>query len=220
MRHALRLASLALSLALLGVWFTWFRPGLLGGSTHYILVSGHSMEPTLWTGDLAILRKQPTYAKGDIVAFQVENGGVVIHRIVGGDAKAGYRMRGDNRDSEDFWRPKPENIGGKMWFHIDKVGLAIGWARQPQQLPVVAALAGFIAVFTSGGGGKNRRAPPQPWRSAPTVHGRRYFIPFEHPLREVEPVELEPPPRGFRPGARETAHAHLYDLKPRRRWGL
>jgi signal peptidase len=197
----------------------WFRPGLLGGSTHYILVSGHSMEPTLWTGDLAILRKQETYGKGDIVAFQVENGGVVIHRIVGGDAKKGYVPRGDNRDTVDFWRPKPANIGGKMWFHIPKIGIAVTMMRAPQNLPVVAALAGFLAVLT-GGGGKNRRAPPRLWLSAPTALSRRYFIPFGHPLRDVRPVELVPPPRGFSAGGRETTHAHVYDLKARRRWGL
>lgn len=155
--RVLRLGGLSLTLALAAVWFVFLRPTFMGGSTAYILVSGISMEPTLYTGDLAILRKQDAYAVGDVIAFQVE-GGVVIHRIVGGDAKSGYVPRGDNRDSDDMWRPTPNNIGGRMWFHVPKVGLAIAVLRQKQNLPVFAAFAGAFLVL-AGGGKRKARAP-------------------------------------------------------------
>lgn len=107
------------------------------------------MQPTLYTGDLAILRKQDTYAVGDVVAFQVE-GGVVIHRIVGGNAREGYVMKGDNRAEKDLWRPKPSNIGGRMVIHIPKVGLLIAVARNKQNLPIVVGLFAFVAVLVGG----------------------------------------------------------------------
>jgi signal peptidase I len=215
------LASLALSVALLGVWFAFFRAHLLGGSTNYILVSGHSMEPTLWTGDLVILKKQRTYSVGDIIAYQVENGGVVIHRITGGDAAEGYTTQGDNRETADMWRPKPQSIGGRQWIHVPKIGIAITMMRAPQNLPVVAALAGFLAVLTSGGG-KKRRAPPQAWPAAAAAHSYRYQIPPSHPAYRAKPAgEVERPRR--RPATRaapETVHAAAYDLWPQRRWRL
>ncbi|MER3397507.1 MAG: hypothetical protein C4316_03050, partial [Chloroflexota bacterium] len=92
-------------LALFG-WFFFLRPGFLGGPAGYIIVSGPSMEPTLYEKDLAVVLAQDEYALGDVVAFRVE-GGIVIHRIVGGDPQAGYITRGDNRESPDMWRPKP-----------------------------------------------------------------------------------------------------------------
>lgn len=107
------------------------------------------MQPTLYTGDLAILRKQDTYAVGDVVAFRVE-GGVVIHRIVGGNAREGYVMKGDNRAEKDLWRPKPSNIGGRMVIHIPKVGLLIAVARNKQNLPIVVGLFAFVAVLVGG----------------------------------------------------------------------
>lgn len=148
---------MALTATIAAVWFAHLRPTFLGGSTAYILVSGISMQPTLHTGDLAVLRKQETYAKGDVIAFQVQ-GGVVIHRIVGGNAKGGYVPRGDNRKTEDLWRPKPANIGGRMWFSVPKVGLAIAFVRQKQYLPVFAAFVGAFLVLAGGGKPKPKTA--------------------------------------------------------------
>ena len=151
---------------MLAAWFFLARPAILGGSTSYILVAGQSMEPSLYTGDLAVLRRQAAYVPGDVIAYQVP-GGVIIHRIVpGGNAQDGYVTQGDNRDTKDGWRPKPSSIGGKMVLHVPKVGFGIALLRQPQNLPVVAGLMGFLMVF----GGK-RKKPVR--RSKPPAVGSR-----------------------------------------------
>ena len=63
------------------------RPGpFLGGPASYVIVSGHSMEPTLYTGDLVVVHQRDEYSVGDMVAFEIEGGSQVIHRIVGGSA--------------------------------------------------------------------------------------------------------------------------------------
>ena len=210
----LKAASIVTTIALALAWCVYLRPAFLGGTAHYILVSGISMEPKLYTGDLAVMRKQPTYAKGDVLAFQVQ-GGVVIHRVIGGDATKGYRMQGDNRSEPDMWRPTPSNIGGKMWFHIPKVGLAIALVRQPGNLPVFAGFAGAFLVLM--GGGKKQRQK-RLWRPGEPAHAVLYDV--EPARRARKPLTRFVLARND--GTRlcplyETSHAHLYDLVPRSR---
>lgn len=139
MRKILSFLAVMLSL----VWFIYFRPAFLGGPASYIIVSGVSMEPTLYTGDLAVMQRQAAYAPGDIVAFRVP-GGHVIHRIVGGSAEEGFITRGDNKTSTDPWRPRPEDIAGRMWFHIPGGGRPLQVLRQPKYILALGGLAAFL----------------------------------------------------------------------------
>ena len=90
------------AMVLFVVWLLLFRPTYLGGPATYVIVNGKSMEPTFYTGDLAMVRQQDSYAVGDIVAFEVESsegyrvadGGIVIHRIISGSAPEGFVMQG------------------------------------------------------------------------------------------------------------------------------
>lgn len=134
-------------------WAFFLRPVFLGGPASYIIVSGVSMEPTMYTGDLAVLLSQDGYELGDIVAFKAP-GGNVIHRIVGGSAEAGFTMRGDNKNSVDPWKPKPDEILGKLWVHVPGAGRALAYLRQP--LPLAATVAG-LALLSLLGGQKARR---------------------------------------------------------------
>jgi signal peptidase I len=140
------------------IWFQWFRPLFLGGPTSYIIVSGISMEPTMYTGDLAILQKQQRYQVGDVVAFQVP-GGNVIHRIIGGSAEEGFILQGDNKNGPDPWFPKPEHILGKLWVHLPGVGHHIARLQEPVPIAVLTALLlfGSMAGAGKGSAGSRRR---------------------------------------------------------------
>jgi len=107
-----------------------FWPQQLGGSVAFVSVKGISMTPTLREGDLVVVRGAPDYHVGDIVAFTVpphyrDAGLGVIHRIIGGNAFAGYIAKGDHNPAPDPWRLTVGDIVGKQWFHIS--GFA-GWA--------------------------------------------------------------------------------------------
>ena len=137
---------------LAAAWVLLFRPAFLGGSVTYVTVQGVSMEPTLSTGDLAIVREQDSYGVGDIVAFHAE-GAIVIHRIVRGSAEEGYIVQGDNKEFPDLWRPSGQDILGRMWISIPWGGHVLAFLRHPLILGSVVGGLGMISVL-SGGSGK------------------------------------------------------------------
>src|SRR5437899_6149235 len=106
LRYAKKAAAIAAQLAFVAalVWFCW--PQGLGGRSGWVMVSGTSMLPRLHTGDLVLVERQSSYHAGEVVAYhvpkgQVGAGHVVIHRIIGGNGKTGWTMKGDNRTAPD-----------------------------------------------------------------------------------------------------------------------
>ena len=161
-----KLVTLAPLLLLLGAVY-FLRPPFLGGSVTYVMVSGHSMEPTMHTGDLALAWRQDRYGVGDVVAFRAEQGersGMVIHRVIGGDSQQGYRMQGDNNDWVDPWEPTPAQVAGKAFFFVPRLGALFGYLQgDPLRLALAVgglsiyfSLAGLLLAGSSGGGRRQR----------------------------------------------------------------
>lgn len=121
-RRLLGLATSALWLigALVVGWLLW--PSSLGGCTTLTIVSGESMEPTYYTGDLVVSRCGPVEV-GDVIVYSPPDvgGARVIHRIVGGD-ETGWVVQGDNNDFLDPWEPTEENILGAAVLHVPQLG--------------------------------------------------------------------------------------------------
>ena len=110
------------ALLIAGLWFVW--PSTLGGCTTLTVVSGHSMEPTYYTGDLVVARCG-TPAVGDVVVYrptEVSGTARIIHRIVGGSGTSGWQMKGDNNSFDDPFRPTNADVVGVAVLHIPQVG--------------------------------------------------------------------------------------------------
>ena len=108
-RGALR--PLVLLVAVVLAW-DLIAPVQLGGRVSYVNIRGTSMEPTLFTGDLMVLRSSDTYAVGQVVAFVSDmNGAIVVHRIVdvAGDR---HLLKGDNNAFLDRYTPTADEIIG------------------------------------------------------------------------------------------------------------
>ena len=147
-RRVLSAALLVATLA--GAWL--LLPTLLGGRVAYVEVTGHSMDPTLSSGDLVAVRRQAHYRVGDLIAYQIRKGDfgagrIVIHRIVGGDAEQGFLIRGDNRKTDDMWHPTPADIRGVRWFRIPAAGAVVDRVRTPMGVAAFAALLSVLAVL-------------------------------------------------------------------------
>jgi signal peptidase I len=150
-RMAAKVATALFLIAIAG-WVVFLRPANLGGPLTYVIVSGESMEPTLFQEDLAVVRKQSSYAPGDVIAFKVAEGeagqgAIVIHRILE-EGPDGYVMQGDNKPIPDIWTPVDDEITGKLWFHVDGAGKILAFGRSPLILALFAAALAFVLVVT------------------------------------------------------------------------
>jgi signal peptidase len=144
----MKIAGWAVATGAFVAWFVLLRPTFLGGSTSYVLVSGTSMLPTLHSGDLVIVHKHQTYAKGDLVAYHVPKGDpaagdLVIHRILRRLPDGGYLTKGDNNSLPDIWRPTPRDVAGKEWLRVPHAQAVVSSVRRP---PVIAALAAILVA--------------------------------------------------------------------------
>lgn len=184
-RRARRSAGNLVFAVALVFWALFLRPDALGGSASYVLVSGHSMQPNLQTGDLVITHRKDTYAAGDVIAYRVPKGepgagARVIHRVIGGSARDGFRTQGDNREEPDIWRPRPRDIEGTLWVRLPKLGTLLLMLSTPFGLATSAGLMAFLMV---GGG-----APP-PKRRASTEQPapREDLVPDNPPEGPAQP---------------------------------
>jgi len=206
-----RLALTGATVALVVAWVLLLRPQLLGGPAAYVIVSGHSMEPALQTGDLVLALESSSYRVGDVIAFRIPKGdpgagALVIHRITGGSARTGYVTRGDNRDGPDEWRPKPADVLGKRVLAVPRVGLLLGWVQTPLGLAIAAGLAAFL--FVGAGSKRARRYPPDCDSDDVYSLSRRFASTGPAYSRPAPPARGRPPSvtsgRGARSAARDV----------------
>jgi signal peptidase len=150
--HTNKAASMALVVLVCLFWAQYLRPQSLGGNAGYVLVSGHSMLPRYKTGDLVVVERHASYHVGEVIAYRVPKpdpmaGAQVIHRIIGGDAKHGFVVQGDNRTAPDVWRPRPRDIVGAKALRIPGAIVILQFLRAPIFLALLAACFVFVHVL-------------------------------------------------------------------------
>jgi signal peptidase I len=126
------------------LWFA-FAPLKLGGWTSYIVISGNSMEPNFHFGDLVITRRQTAYQMGEAVAYYDPLlGGVIYHRIVE-IVDDRYILQGDANAWLDSHEPTAEDVLGREWIYLPRMGNLVERARQPGWLGAILAV--FVAML-------------------------------------------------------------------------
>jgi signal peptidase len=129
-------------------WFLW--PMALGGSTSLVIVSGSSMEPTYFQGDLVIARDiEPSI--GDVIVYAPEGlgGAQVVHRIIGGDAEAGWELQGDNNDFVDPFTPTADEVRGVVLVHYANLGRLSALVLNPLVWAFVLVIAIGLLLWYS-----------------------------------------------------------------------
>lgn len=175
MRSTIGWAGTAAIVAVL-VWFGW--PSTLGGCTTLTIVSGHSMEPTYYTGDLVVSRCGPP-AVGDVVVYTPPDleRGRIIHRVVAGDAEAGWVIQGDNNDFLDPWRPHPDDVLGIARVHVPGLGRVASILLDPWAWLSLVVVAGGVLLWPNpdrrtDGTPDGEREPAEPGPADPETAGR------------------------------------------------
>jgi len=149
---AWKVSLVAAQIAVVGALLWFCLPQSLGGRAGWVVVSGTSMLPHMHTGDLALVERQSSYHVGEVVAYRVPKGQVgagyeVIHRIVGGNARTGWIMQGDNRTLPDLWRPKNSDIVGARLLWIPKAYLVLRFLHTPLLLGLLSAFGIFFKLL-------------------------------------------------------------------------
>jgi len=140
-------SNLLLFAGLVVIWIA-FAPAKVGGQASYVMVNGISMEPGYHTGDLVILRKAQTYQVGDVVTYRdTKLGAFVIHRIISIE-QGQFVIKGDNNSWLDPYHPVQEEIIGKQWIHVPKVGRAMQWLLKPINLSLTVVLFGGVLMVS------------------------------------------------------------------------
>ncbi len=128
--------------------FLWgsFAPWQVGGNATLLVLFGNSMEPAYVQGDLVFVRQGESYIVGDIVAYyHPEIGEYVLHRIISIE-EGKYVLKGDNNDWVDTYQPRTNEIIGKLWLHIPKVGKILGYIRNPITISVLFAVSSILVI--------------------------------------------------------------------------
>jgi signal peptidase I len=129
-------------------------PNVLG---HKVLnvVSG-SMEPTIHTGDVIIVKPLADPAKeledGDIITFRSREKAdmLITHRIIGtvmvNGQVAGYGTQGDANEAPDLALVEPQQVVGRYRWRVPYFGYVSNFMRQPAGVIAIVILPGLILI--------------------------------------------------------------------------
>lgn len=123
-------------------------PGFFGYKP-FIVTSG-SMENIMPVGSMAIVKEIniDTLKKDDIIAYRVEDGSVITHRIIDIKEVNGntyYITKGDQNNTQDQQLVTSDMIEGKYEFKILYLGSIALFVRQP--IGVICILMGVALCF-------------------------------------------------------------------------
>lgn len=126
-----------------------FLPASIGYQVR--IVESGSMGPTIPLGAAIVVRPADSYAVGDVVTFQRrEDDEVTTHRIVADRISEGvlqYTMRGDANNVDDSRTVAPEEIVGKVRFHVPYLGFILDFIRQPIGFLILVGIPAAFIVF-------------------------------------------------------------------------
>jgi signal peptidase len=157
---------IAAQLAIVGALGWFCLPQRLGGRADWVMVSGTSMLPRFHTGDLVLVERQSSYHVGEVVAYRVPKGQigagyVVIHRIIGGNGRTGWKLQGDNRTAPDLWHPTDDNVIGSKLLRIPHAWFVLRLLHMPLMLGLFAGFAAFFVIALGGSGEPDDELKPE-----------------------------------------------------------
>lgn len=141
-----------------GMVLIMFRLVLKSGFTpplaSYVVQSG-SMEPSIMTGDIILIRPESQYEENDVVTFRDQKKRVVTHRISEvkkqGDGTM-FLTKGDANRSVDIEFVPLENVVGKVQFVVPKIGFLVSFAKSTLGIILLVVVPATIIISDELGG--------------------------------------------------------------------
>jgi len=116
-----------------------------------IVISG-SMEPTIHTGSIVVVKPEKKYLPGEIITFgkDAKKDIPVTHRIVEMRAQEGkyvYRTKGDANSTEDMKEISENIIIGKVLFSVPLLGFIFDFVKKPIGFILLVILPSMIVIL-------------------------------------------------------------------------
>jgi signal peptidase len=119
-----------------------------------LAVMSGSMEPTIGTGALIIIKPVQEYKDQDIITFRTPNSNkkndYTTHRIVKTETSNGnktYVTKGDANKTDDTERVTQSEIVGKEFFSIALLGYVLGYIKTLPGLLIIVVVPAVIIVY-------------------------------------------------------------------------
>ncbi len=128
------------------------RPPSVLGITAMATLSGSmsgAAHDHIEVGDLIITRSvnPDELAVGDVITFMENSRTAVTHRIMAINEDGTFTTKGDANNTEDQLPVEKENVIGKFWFRIPKLGDAAMFAQTPVGMLVVIGVPIILYIL-------------------------------------------------------------------------
>lgn len=118
----------------------------------FVIQSG-SMEPSIMTGDIILIKAEETYHVKDVVTFKDNSQRVVTHRIIettekskdGGSEE--FVTQGDANQSPDAHPITNSHILGKVQLVIPKLGFAVAFAQTKIGIATLIGIPVVLIIY-------------------------------------------------------------------------
>lgn len=125
------------------------------GNYQIKIVQSGSMEPSIKTGSIVVIKSRENYAVGDVVTFGKDTKEDIptTHRIVSSRAIEGvivFTTKGDANKSSDIKEIREDEIHGKVLFSVPFLGYMIDFARKPIGFVILIVIPAVIVIYDEG----------------------------------------------------------------------
>ncbi len=120
----------------------------LPGNYKLFMVMSGSMEPTIKTGSVVVVKPEKTYAKGDVITFQdpTKSKTTITHRIFEASDSA-FLTKGDANKTPDTTEIRKGQILGKEILAVPFIGYVINFAKTQTGLILLVIIPAVIIVY-------------------------------------------------------------------------
>lgn len=141
---------IALLLGIAGLFLASMLP--IPGNIEIKIVKSGSMEPTILTGSVVVVKPEASYEKGDIITFGADTKTQIptTHRIIDitGDFNSlSYTTKGDANEEQDGSPISQRDIIGKVVFWMPYMGYVLDFARQPIGFTLMIGIPAGIIIL-------------------------------------------------------------------------
>ena len=123
-----------------------------GGVKTFVVQSG-SMEPSIKTGSVIVVKQAESYTVGEVITFgpRSKTKPPTTHRIIEIKEDGSYVTKGDANDDEDLRTVSRYEVIGKVVASIPWVGYAVAAAQKPWGFVVIVVIPAAIIIWEEVG---------------------------------------------------------------------